>query len=350
MPRTKQLSDRVLSILSTATIEGQIVILNCGQLDRKTYQEVNDALVALGGKWDRKAKGHVFSGDPREKIEDAILTGEVTPPTKNGYFPTPAPIVEQLIDLAGIVPRMTVLEPSAGRGNISNELIKRGCHVCVFEMLPENRKVLEVAPGELEPFLYPEPDFMKFDPGQIFDAVVMNPPFEKQADIDHVNKAYGHLKPGGRLVSVMAAGITFREDKKARGLRELIENSGGEIIPLPEGAFKESGTMVRTVIAVIPKAVAWMPPKGWSIKKQIVELTKELNLAQGTLRNKDTQIGALEKANAEKNRVIEDRCRTIGELVAGNEETTQSLYERNEQYDRLCKQNIALRKALKEVL
>jgi len=261
MPRTTRLSDQVLATLSTVRIEGNTVFLTCGMLSgdkagRKLYLDVNDALMALGGKWNRKAKGHIFDSDPTEKIENAILTGEVTPPLKNGYFPTPAWIVEQLIDLAGIIPRMTVLEPSAGRGNISNELIKRGCHVCVFEILPENRKALEVAPGELEPYLYTEPDFMKFDPGQIFDAVVMNPPFEKQADIDHVVKAYGHLRPGGRLVSVMAAGITFREDKKAKGLRELIENSGGEIIPLPEGAFKESGTMIRTVIVVIPKAVS----------------------------------------------------------------------------------------------
>jgi hypothetical protein len=51
----------------------------------------------------------------------------------------------------------------------------------------------------------------------------------------------------------MAAGITFRQDKKATGLRELIDRVGGEIIPLPEGAFKESGTMVNTVIVVLPK-------------------------------------------------------------------------------------------------
>jgi hypothetical protein len=228
-------------------------MLSSDKAGRKLYLDVNDALMALGGKWNRKAKGHVFDSDPTDKIENAILTGEVTPPSKNGYFPTPAPIVEQLIDLAGIVPRMTVLEPSAGKGNISNELIKRGCHVCVFELLPENRKALEIVPGELEPYLYPEPDFMKFDPGQIFDAVVMNPPFEKQADIDHVLKAYGHLKPGGRLVSVMSSGVTFRNDKKATAFRELIDRVGGEIIPLPEGAFKESGTMVNTVIVVLPK-------------------------------------------------------------------------------------------------
>lgn len=260
MPRTTRLSDPVLAILSTVRIEGNTVFLTCGMLSgdkagRKLYLDVNDALMALGGKWNRKAKGHVFDSDPTEKIENAILTGEVTPPSKNGYFPTPAPIVEQLIELAGVQPGDLVLEPSAGTGNIAFELVRKGCAVYACELLPENRAALK-APGKPLVELWKEPDFLKFESDPIYDAVVMNPPFEKQADIDHVLHAYTMLKPGGRLVSVMAAGITFRQDKKATGLRELIENSGGEIIPLPDGAFKESGTMVRTVIVVIPKEVA----------------------------------------------------------------------------------------------
>lgn len=256
MPRTQRLSNEVLSILSTLRIEGNAVFLTCGMLSadkagRKLYLDVNDALMALGGKWNRKAKGHVFDSDPTEKIENAILTGEVTPPSKNGYFPTPAPIVEQLIDLAGIQCDDLVLEPSAGQGNISNELIKHGALVHAFELLPENRKVLEGTNIVLEK----EPDFMKVDPTTLpsFDSVVMNPPFEKQQDIDHVLHAYKMLKPRGRLVSVMSSGVTFRNDKKATAFRELIDRVGGEIIPLPEGAFKESGTMVNTVIVVLPK-------------------------------------------------------------------------------------------------
>ena len=93
-----------------------------------------------------------------------------------------------------------------------------------------------------------------------------------------------------------------------------------------------------------------MPPKGYSAKKQIATLTKELNLARGSLQDRDAQIEALEKANAEKSRVIEDRRRTVGELAASNEEIRQSPHKRNEQYNQICEQNIALRKALKEVL
>jgi 16S rRNA G966 N2-methylase RsmD len=227
-------------------------MLSADKAGRKLYLDVNDALMALGGKWNRKAKGHIFDSDPTDKIENAILTGEVTPPSKNGYFPTPALIVEQLIDTAGIAAGDKVLEPSAGKGNISSELVRRGAVVHACELLPENRAAL-LAEGMPKIHLYDEPDFMQLQTEDRFDSIVMNPPFEKQQDIDHVLKAYSLLEKCGMLVSVMAAGITFRMDKKAKGLRELIENSGGEIIPLPEGAFKESGTMVNTVIVVLPK-------------------------------------------------------------------------------------------------
>ena len=35
-----------------------------------------------------------------------------------------------------------------------------------------------------------------------------------QQDIDHVTAAYGLLAPGGILVTIMSAGVLFRENKK----------------------------------------------------------------------------------------------------------------------------------------
>jgi 16S rRNA G1207 methylase RsmC len=81
----------------------------------------------------------------------------------------------------------------------------------------------------------------------------MNPPFSKGQDIQHVTHALGFLKPGGRLVAIMGAGVTFRQDKRATEFRELVQAMGGTIARLPEGSFKSSGTMVNTVIVVIDK-------------------------------------------------------------------------------------------------
>ncbi|MHB8118636.1 MAG: SAM-dependent methyltransferase [Methanothrix sp.] len=248
-----------MAILSTARVEGNCVKLTCGNLSvtkegRKLYLEVNDALVAIGGKWNRKVGGHVFDCDPSERLDNAILTGEVTPPSKNGYFPTPRAIVEKLIQFADIQPGQNVLEPSAGRGAIATELYHQGANVFACELLPDNRKAL-LESGMPSIDLFSEPDFMKLETAEFFDRVVMNPPFERQQDIDHVLKAYSMLKVGGVLVSIMSAGVSFREDRKAKMFRAFLELVGGDIIPLPDGSFKESGTNVNTCIVVVPKEV-----------------------------------------------------------------------------------------------
>ena len=95
-------------------------------------------------------------------------------------------------------------------------------------------------------------DFLAQSPDAIYDRVVMNPPFAKQADIKHILHALKFLKSDGLLVSVMAAGVLFRDNRLTTDFRDLINERGGNIEELPDGAFKESGTMVRTVIVTIP--------------------------------------------------------------------------------------------------
>jgi type I restriction-modification system DNA methylase subunit len=79
----------------------------------------------------------------------------------------------------------------------------------------------------------------------------MNPPFADQQDIRHVEHALRFLKPGGRLVAIMSAGVSFRQDRQATTFRELVEGCDGTIEPLPEGAFEASGTGVRAVLVTI---------------------------------------------------------------------------------------------------
>jgi len=83
------------------------------------------------------------------------------------------------------------------------------------------------------------------------DRVLMNPPFEKGQDIDHVRKAFDALKPGGRLVAVMSPGPFFRSDRKAAEFRRWFSGLGGRKVELPNGAFKASGTTASSVLAVI---------------------------------------------------------------------------------------------------
>jgi predicted RNA methylase len=240
----------VLTVLARATTEGDALTL-VGHLDRKLYERTNKVLEAGGGKWNKKAKAHLFDGGAAEAMEQIIQTGEVTLvrtiQQDYGYFPTPAPVVARLIELAELEPGLAVLEPSAGQGAIANRLWDSKVSVNCWELLPKNAAVLREAGHRVV-----EGDFLTVPPEPVYDRVVMNPPFAKQADIHHVNHALKFLKPGGRLVSVMSAGVVFRDNKLTTDFRDMVAARGGSIEALEEGAFKASGTMVRTVIVVIP--------------------------------------------------------------------------------------------------
>ena len=242
----KKIEDGTLAILSRVTIEGNTVFLTCGQLDRKQYQSVNKVLENMGGSWNTKAKGHIFSSDPNDALEQVLLTGEITPPQKFGYFPTPPELAKHVVALADISKEHEVLEPSAGQAGIADELPARDKVVCV-ELLPENTRVLKE-----KGYRVIEGCFLALQPDQTFHRITMNPPFEKQADIDHVQHAWRFLKPGGRLVAIMSAGVAFRENKKTTAFRDLL-NAHGYMEHNSPGAFKASGTMVNTVTVVLNK-------------------------------------------------------------------------------------------------
>lgn len=242
-----KINQDVLTALSLCQTEGDQLKLP-GQLDRKLYVETNKVLEAAGGKWNRKTQAHLFDGDSTEIIDRIILSGEIATSQEFGCFFTPPAIVKHLIELAEVRPGMLVLEPSAGIGNIAMELFQIRANCDCIEILPKLCKQMY----ELGIYKTLEADFLSIESKPLYDRVVMNPPFAKQADIDHINHALRCLKPGGKLVSVMSAGVAFRENKKTTDFRNLIANHSGFIEKLPEGSFKESGTMVSTVIVGIP--------------------------------------------------------------------------------------------------
>lgn len=176
-----------------------------------------------------------------------------------GFFPTPQTVALRMADLASIEPFEQVLEPSAGSGRLIDAALaaQPDCDVVAVERSHPLVSLLETKQS-YTPFTLIRDDFLTWsDPDQptpSFDVVLMNPPFERGADIAHVTHAFTHhLRPGGRLVAIVSSGALYRTDRAAQAFRALVdewsENPDG--IALPSGTFEDTG--VSAVILELRK-------------------------------------------------------------------------------------------------
>jgi hypothetical protein len=175
-------------------------------------------------------------------MEQAVAGSQIP-----GYFATPPDIVALMLDHAKVEPTHSVLEPSAGSGAILDALPAE-CLTVVNEINPALCEILQAKGFDARPV-----DFLETNGAFRFDRVLMNPPFENLQDIDHVLHAFGKLKNGGRLVSIMSPGPFFRDTLKCQTFRDWFGKNGGEVHDIEAGAFKASGTGVAAKLVIIDR-------------------------------------------------------------------------------------------------
>lgn len=255
MARAIAISPDIAKILNGSSIADNVVTLPFGKLDRPTYEAVNKVLVALGGKWDRKRRGHVFPFDPKAKIASALGDGNVTSRQQSlQLFETPADLADRLVAQLDVTTIDRCLEPSAGRGRIVAALAKRSPElIAAVEIDTDNGDALKQQGLTTNLFVK---DFLDFNPAQgFFTVVAMNPPFRGNQDIRHVMRAYSMLAPGGRLAAIVSEhGFTGRE-RECVEWREWLSANQAKIEMIPAGAFSSSGTKVQTRMVLIGKPV-----------------------------------------------------------------------------------------------
>lgn len=163
-----------------------------------------------------------------------------------GYFPTTGQALEQLMTLADINAGHRCLEPSAGRGDIADEIQLYGAFVDCIESNYALVEILELKGHNTcqDDFLSCKPDFTRYD------RIVMNPPFEHDDAAAHIEHALKFLETDGLLTAIIPNGMMNKTTPKIRSLQNLLDG-GYEIIEMDAKSFSSEGTNVNTQIIQI---------------------------------------------------------------------------------------------------
>lgn len=246
----------VNEVLSNSTITGNVLYLPDVILDRKLYVNVAKQLEIIGGTWKSKQKGFIFNSDPNILLEQILGEDNENLKKKYQFFQTQPETAKYLVELAEINESHSICEPSAGQGAIIDSILasfpKNNIFYC--EKMPSNLTILNRKYQDISNIFYLNPlndDFLELK--SKFDRIVANPPFASNQDVLHIQHMYECLKENGKLVAIASVHWKTCDNKKETEFRKWLNEKNAEIIDLPEGTFKDSGTMIRSCIIVINK-------------------------------------------------------------------------------------------------
>lgn len=153
-------------------------------------KEAGTVLLSIGAVAEKGA--YTFDFSPGEIIAQIVASGVVPDQQSHQFYPTPEHIAERVVELAEIAPGMSVLEPSAGNGDIAALVPGIECiEISQFRCDVLRSRGLNVTQG----------DFLQIS--WQWDRIVMNPPFSEGRWQAHAKHAYDCLAPGGRMVAVL---------------------------------------------------------------------------------------------------------------------------------------------------
>lgn len=215
----------------------------------ENYADVRQALLNAGASYKKNA--FIFPDSAQQYI-DRLTGGESVNIKKEfQFFATPDKLADRLVELADIQETDDILEPSAGQGAIIKAIRKvlPNKEVNCYELSPINQDVLI----KMHNINLLGDDFLKHNSVGGYHKIIANPPFSKNQDIDHIKEMYKLLREGGRLVTMASKHWQNSQNEKEKQFRRWLSKVDAEIIEVDAGEFKESGTMVSSVIIIINK-------------------------------------------------------------------------------------------------
>jgi hypothetical protein len=132
---------------------------------------------------------------------------------KFNFFATPDKIATFMSSFLGLGRGALIIDPSAGTGVLLRAAdveipFEKSLHYC--EVQPEFDQYLTA-------YTKVGTDFLAYNPGPIYDAVIMNPPYKNGADKIHIDHAWDCIKPGGRIICLVSINTATRIDDEYEG-------------------------------------------------------------------------------------------------------------------------------------
>ncbi len=177
---------------------------------------------------------------------------------QTNFFETPEVLADkmaELIDDVGLGAR--ILEPSAGQG----ALIQAVQRAIKYEVQPVD--FCEIQPAFCELLTQAGArkvgeDFTTYQPGPIYDAVIMNPPYRNKMAEQHLDHAWNLIKPGGKIVALVGRNACAWIDEEFSG--HVFERE-----EIPRKTFKE--TSIPTYMYLICKPLGGPAAETFSEKE-----------------------------------------------------------------------------------
>lgn len=162
-------------------------------------KELEHVLTMIGGV-EVAPREWTFDYQPHEVLKEILCSALIPDQQLHQFYPTPAEMAQEVVDLAEIGEGDSVLEPSSGA-------------MAIGRLLPvERTQCVEISSLHCKVatslgYTVHEGDFLQWEPGRTWDRICMNPPFSSGRAEMHVKKAISLLAPGGILTVVLPGSL-----------------------------------------------------------------------------------------------------------------------------------------------